>query len=78
FSARAKDSFESKMIESLSLGHKHHKPIIPIIQRLINPEDRDHIIKQLTQKKVPVFGDPLEFIPLLPKISNYKKRLDSS
>jgi hypothetical protein len=23
-----------------------------------------------------VFGDPLEFIPLLPKISNYKKKLE--
>jgi hypothetical protein len=25
--------------------------------------------------KIPFFGDPLEFIPLLPKISNYKRKL---
>ncbi|MFX1326529.1 MAG: CoA-binding protein [Promethearchaeota archaeon] len=78
FSSRAKDSFESNMIESLCLGHKHNKPLIPIIQRLISPDDREAIIKKLSQKKVPVFGDPLEFIPLLSKISNYKRRMGHS
>ena len=68
-------SFEAHMIESLSLGHKHNKPVIPIIQRLNYPEERERLSKKLAEMKVPVFGDPLEFIHLLPKISNYKRRL---
>ena len=64
--------FESHMIESLSLAHKHNKPVIPIIQRLNHPEERDQLSKKLANRKVPVFGDPFEFIPLLSKISNYK------
>jgi hypothetical protein len=73
-----RNSFESSIIESLCLGHKHKKPLIPIIQRSIHPDYRESIIKKLTEKKVPVFGDPLEFIPLLPKISQYTKRLKNS
>ena len=68
-------SFESKIIESLSLGHKHNKPLIPIIQRSNRLEERYSVSKKLIDRKVPVFGDPLEFIPLLSKISNYKRRL---
>jgi len=68
-------SFEAHMIESLCLGHKHNKPVIPIIQRLNHPEERERLSKKLAEMKVPVFGDPLEFIHLLPKISNYKRRL---
>ncbi len=67
-------SFESHMIESLSLGHKHKKPVIPIIQRLNYPEERERLSKKLAERKVPVFGDPLEFIPLLLKISNYLRK----
>ena len=74
FRVRDDRSFESNMIESLCLGHKHHKPLIPIIQRTNRPEDRRRISKKLREKKVPVFGDPLEFLPLLPKISNYKRK----
>jgi len=76
--SRDNQEFESYMIESLSLGHKHNKPLIPIIQRLNNPEERERISKKLIERKVPVFGDPLEFIPLLLKISNYKKKLKNS
>ena len=68
-------TFESNIIESLSLGHKHNKPLIPIIQHSNRLEERYRVSKKLIDRKVPVFGDPLEFIPLLPKISNYKRRL---
>ena len=75
---RDNQEFEASMIESLLLGHKHNKPLIPIIQRLNNPEKREKIAKKLIEKKVPVFGDPLEFIPLLSKISNYKRNIKDS
>lgn len=74
FRSRDNQSFEFSMVESLSLGHKYNKPLIPIIQRLNRPEDRERIFKKLAERKVPVFGDPLEFIPLLPKISNYLRK----
>lgn len=71
---RRKDpSFESKMIECLTLGHKHNKPLIVNIIRANNPEDKERVSRKLIEKKVPVFGDPFEFIPLLPKISRYSK-----
>jgi len=73
--SRDNQEFEPNMIESLNLGHKHNKPLIPVIQRLNNPEERERISKKLIERKVPVFGDPLEFIPLLSKISNYKRRM---
>lgn len=74
FRSNDNQSFRSNVIESLYLGHKHNKPLIPIIQRSNQPEERERISKKLIDKKVPVFGDPLEFIPLLLKISNYKKK----
>ncbi|NVM36281.1 MAG: CoA-binding protein [Candidatus Lokiarchaeota archaeon] len=74
--SRDNQDFESNMVESLTLGHKHNKLLIPIIQRLNNPEERERISKKLIERKVPVFGDPLEFIPLLSKISNYKRRME--
>ena len=70
---RYTQDFESSMIESLSLGHKYKKPIIPIIQRLNRPEDRERVYNKLAERKVPVFGDPLEIIPLLSKISKYRR-----
>jgi acetyltransferase len=76
--SRKYQDFTSNMIESLTLGHKHNKPLIPIIQRLDQPEERIKISKKLIYRKVPVFGDPLEFIPLLSKISKYKERLKNS
>jgi len=72
--SRYNQSFESKMIESFSLGHIYNKPIIPIIQRLNHPEDRKRVSHKLAERKVAVFGDPLEVIPLLSKISNYLRK----
>ncbi|MGV9200316.1 MAG: CoA-binding protein, partial [Promethearchaeia archaeon] len=69
-------SFEPNMIENLSLGHKHDKPLFPIIQRVNCPEDRRRVVGKLAAKNVPVFGDPLEFIPLLKKINNASKKMN--
>ncbi|MFX1572814.1 MAG: CoA-binding protein [Promethearchaeota archaeon] len=71
---RYTQDFETNMIKSLSLGHKYNKPVIPIIQRLNRPEDRERVYNKLMEKKVPVFGDPLEIIPILQKISEYKRK----
>ena len=68
-------AFENEMIESLSLGHKHKKPLIPIIQHVNCPDERARDSKKLIEKKVPVFANPLDVIPLLSKITNYKKYL---
>lgn len=63
------ENFEPSMIKAFGVGHKHNKPLIPIIQRVNCPEDRLRIVRKLNKKNIPVFGDPREFIPLLPKIS---------
>jgi acetyltransferase len=67
--------YEDKIVEALTLGHKHKKPLIPIIKRINCPGDRDRLFKKLTEKQVPVFEDPNEFIPLLTKISHFKRNL---
>jgi len=67
--------YEKNILEALSLGHKYKKPIIPIIQRASTPEEQIRISRLLIEKKVPVFGDPLEVIPLLKRISDYKRKL---
>ena len=67
-------SFERQMLDAFSLGQKKGKVLIPILQRVNCPEDRERVIQILIEKKVPVFGDPLEFIPLLPKISQISKK----
>jgi acyl-CoA synthetase (NDP forming) len=69
FHIKKDHSFEPNMIGALSLGHKHKKPILPIIQRVNCPEARERVINKLKKKNVPVFGDPIEFIPLLSKIT---------
>jgi len=69
------ENFEVDMLEAFNLGHKHNKPLIPILERAHRPEESYRISRLLAKKRVPVFGDPLEFIPLLPKITNYKKKL---
>ena len=63
------------MIEALTLGYKYKKPLIPIIKRINCPEDWDRLFKKLSKNKVPIFGDPFEFLPLLSKISNYKRKI---
>ncbi|MFW9936463.1 MAG: CoA-binding protein [Candidatus Thorarchaeota archaeon] len=67
--------YEKSILEALSLGHKYNKPLIPIIQRASTPDEQSRISRLLAEKKVPVFGDPLEVIPLLKKVSEYKKKL---
>lgn len=70
FHIKKDHSFEPNMIDALSLGHKHKKPVIPIIQRVNCPEARERVLKKLKERKVPVFGTPREFIHLLSKISH--------
>jgi acyl-CoA synthetase (NDP forming) len=69
FHLRRDEEFEDNMISYFGLGHKYKKPLIPILQRVSYPEDRKRALNKLVDNKVPVFGDPLEFIPLLTKIS---------
>ncbi|MFX0058333.1 MAG: CoA-binding protein [Candidatus Hodarchaeota archaeon] len=70
--------YEKNILEALSSAHKYNKPLIPIIQRANTPDEHTRISRLLAKKKVPVFGDPLEIIPLLTKISDYKKKLNKS
>ena len=67
-------NFKKMMIETLCLGQKYDKPLIPILQRTHTPDVRREIAQILTEKKVPVFGDPLEVVPLLPIISHYARK----
>ena len=67
-------SYEDYMIEALTMGHKHKKPLIPIIKRIHCPEDRDRLFRKSMERRVPVFENPIEFIPLLPKISRYTRK----
>ena len=67
-------NFEEIIIETLCLGHKYNKPLIPIIQRTHTPEERRRVAKILANNKVPIFGDPTEVISLLPIISGYHKK----
>ena len=73
-------NYEKTIIETLCLGHKYNKPLIPIIQPANTQNEQARISRILAQKKVPVFRDPLEVIPLLPLISNYikKKKIERS
>ena len=66
-------AFLNVVLESLNLGHQHQKPLIVITQHLTRPRTIDPLLKDLKEKNIPVFGDPLEFIPLLPKISEFEK-----
>ena len=69
-------NFKKMMLETLCLGQKYNKPLIPILQRTHTPDVRREIAQILSEKKVPVFGDPLEVIPLLPIISRYARKMD--
>ena len=66
--------FKEMMIETLCLGKKYGKPLIPILQRTHTPNIQRQIARTLAEKKVPVFGDPMEVIPLLSIINQYKKK----
>ena len=64
-------NFREVILDTFRLGKKYDKPLIPIIQRSHTPEERRNVAKILAVDKVPIFGDPMEVIPLLPKISEY-------
>lgn len=64
-------NFREVILDTLRLGHKLNKPLIPIIQRTHTPVERRNAAKILAADKVPIFGDPMEVIPLLPKITEY-------
>ncbi len=74
---RRGSNFEENILNSFRLGKKHNKPVIPIIQRAHIPNESHRISEMLQKEKIAAYGDPLEFIPLLPKISNYKKSLSN-
>ena len=73
---RIKDSkkFFNTVFESLALGHKHSKPLILITQHLTRPKAVSKFLTKVKEKKIPIFGDPQEFLALLPKISEYYKK----
>jgi len=66
-------NFEQGHIENTTLGYKHNKPLIPIVQRYNSPVEHERLMKKIAEKGVPYFRDPLEVIPLLPKISKYTR-----
>ncbi|MHA1473236.1 MAG: hypothetical protein ACTSQW_09085 [Promethearchaeota archaeon] len=77
-SPRVKESkvFFKIMLESLNLGHKHNKPLILIMQHLTRPKIINELLTKIKDNKITIFGDPQEFLPILPKISNFNEKLD--
>ena len=77
-SPRVKESkvFFKIMLESLNLGHKHNKPLILIMQHLTRPNTINELLTKIKDNKIAIFGDPQEFLPLLPKISNFNAKID--
>ena len=77
-SPRVKESkvFFKIMLESLNLGHKHNKSLILIMQHLTRPKIINDLLTKIKDNKITIFGDPQEFLPLLPKISNFNEKLD--
>ena len=66
-------NFEDGHIETTTLGYKHNKPLITIVQKHNSPVEQERLMKKLAEKNVPAFSDPLQVIPLLPKISKYTR-----
>ena len=66
-------NFEDGHIETTTLGYKHNKPLITIVQKHNSPVEQERLMKKLAEKNVPFFSDPLHVIPLLPKISKYSR-----
>lgn len=73
---RIKDTqaFFNVVFESLNLGHKHNKPLILITQHLTRPTTINNFLTKIKENKITTFGDPQEFLPLLPKIAKYKNK----
>ena len=70
-------NMEENLVKTTTLGHMHNKPVIPIVLRLNCPIDKERIFTKILDNNVPVFSDPLEVMPLLPKISRYSKNRKS-
>jgi len=75
-SIKNSEAFFNLALESLSLGHKHNKPLILIIQHLTRPNTLTDFLTEIEKKKITIFGDPQEFLPLLPKITKFNERLE--
>jgi acyl-CoA synthetase (NDP forming) len=78
--SRIKDSeeFLNLILESLSLGHKHNKPLILIMQHLTRQKNINDFLTKIKENKITIFGDPQEFLPLLPRISKFNQKLDKN
>ena len=70
---RIKDpqNFFNIIFELLTLGRKYKKPLIVITQYLTRSNKIDALLTKIKENKITIFGDPMEVIPLLPKISEY-------
>jgi len=67
-------NWEENLLNALSTGQKYHKPIFIIIQGVDFPKIRYDTIKKLRIKKIPVFGQPKEFLPFLQELNkNFNK-----
>ncbi|MHA2287943.1 MAG: CoA-binding protein [Promethearchaeota archaeon] len=73
---RDPEGFFKVAFESLALGHKHNKPLILVTQHLTRPKQVNKFLTKVKDIKVPIFGDPQEVLPLLPKISRFYEKLD--
>ncbi len=62
-------NWEKNLLDALNFSKEFHKPIFVIIQRVDYPELRNDIIKMLRGKKIPVFGQPKEFLPFLKELN---------
>lgn len=62
-------NWEENLLEALNFSKEFHKPIFIIIQRVDFPELRSDIIKMLRGNKIPVFGQPKEFLPFLKELN---------
>ncbi len=62
-------NWEENLLDALNFSKEFHKPIFIIIQRVDFPELRSDIIKMLRGKKIPVFGQPKEFLPFLKELN---------
>ncbi|MFW9950991.1 MAG: CoA-binding protein [Candidatus Thorarchaeota archaeon] len=73
---RIKDTqaFFNVVLESLTLGHKHNKPLILITQYLTRPKTINDFLTKIIKNKITIFGDPQEFLPIIPKIAKYMNK----
>lgn len=69
-------TFQNQVINMFKLAHKYKKPIFLIIQHSTRTIKIGDFIQQIKESKIPIFGDPLEFVPLLPKISSHFNQND--